>query len=86
MARTATWAGIGWACGMLLLAGFGFWSGFTQGEPSSRLPPGPNAALTSAFVFVAYFWWVAGPIGAIFGGATGCGSWLVRPRKRREPD
>jgi hypothetical protein len=81
MKRTAIWAAVGWICGLLALAGFGFWYGFAYGGPSSRLKPGLEAAMTSAIDAPIFFWWVGGPVGALFGGATGCGSWFVRPRK-----
>ena len=74
---------IGAVCGVLTLAGIGAQAGFTYGGLwvfGGHLPPGWGAAGLSAFVYTAYDWWLAGIIGAIFGGLTGLGSWLVRPR------
>ena len=82
MKRTAIGAGIGAACGVLALAATGAVAGHTQGgEAFARIsiPPGVYAACLGAFVYTAYFWWLAGTMGAIIGGLAGLGSWLVRP-------
>jgi hypothetical protein len=74
---------IGAVCGVLTLAGIGAQAGFTYGGLwvfGRKLPPGWGAAGLGAFVYTAYYWWLAGIIGAIFGGLTGLGSWSVRPR------
>jgi hypothetical protein len=83
MHRALIGACIGVAFGMIALAGFGVWWGFTHGVESRQpnLPPGWEAAWTSAFVFTAYFWWLAGGIGAVIGGLAGFGSWVVRSRR-----
>ena len=80
MNRTLIGAAIGIAVGILLLAGAGAWFGFQEGVVTSNTPPGIEAALVQAFVFVAYFWWLAAAIGGTIGGLAGFGSWLVRPR------
>jgi hypothetical protein len=82
MQRTAIWASIGWAVGFFSLAALGFWVGFWHGGPSARLLPGLEAAFTYDFYCAVYFGWPLGTVGAMFGAATGCGNWLVRPRKR----
>ena len=62
MKRTAIGAGIGAVCGMLALAAAGAAAGYIYGGeavgPPSR-PPGLSAALAAAFVYTAYFWWLA---------------------------
>lgn len=73
----------GLVCGILALAGFGAWAGYSHGGEwvlRAGLPPGWEAAGTGAFVYTAYFWWLAGMLGAIVGGLAGLGSWLVRPK------
>jgi hypothetical protein len=83
MRRTLVGAGIGAVCGVLALAGFGAWAGYTHGGEwvlRARLPPGWEAAATGAFVYTAYYWWLAGAVGGVIGGLAGLGSWLVRPR------
>ncbi len=81
MERTVTWAGIGFAFGVLLLAGFGAWWGIAHGGFTGRDAPTWQSAAKNALGFVVYYWWLFGGIGGIFGGATGLGSWIVRPRK-----
>jgi hypothetical protein len=69
----------------LLVAGFGAWAGLAHGgEWVGRvgLPPGWTAAALGAFVYTAYYWWLAGAAGGFIGGVAGLGSWLVRPRPR----
>ena len=82
MKRIAIGAGVGAAFGVLALAATGAVAGYTQGgEAFARIsiPPGVYAACLGAFVYTAYFWWLAGTIGAIIGGLAVLGSWLVRP-------
>jgi hypothetical protein len=83
MKRSLIGASIGAIIGMLALAATGAIAGYVYGGeavgPPSR-PPGLAAALVGAFVYSAYFWWLAGAIGAFIGGVAGLGSWLVRPR------
>jgi len=85
MNRTMIGAGIGTVCGVLLLAGLGAWQGYTDGI-GRRLPPGWEAAVTDAFVYTAYFWWLAVGVGGFIGGCAGLGSWLVRPRQPKVLD
>jgi hypothetical protein len=82
MTRTLIGGAFGCAVAVLLVAGLGAWDGYHNGLPTSRLPPGPSAALTDAFVCVAYFWPVPAACGAAIGAVAGLGSWLVRPRRR----
>jgi hypothetical protein len=83
MRRALIGAGVGMVCGVLALAGFGAWAGYTHGGewigPVGR-PPGWEAAGMGAVVSTAYFWWLAGTVGGTIGGLAGMGSWLVRPR------
>ena len=82
MKRTVIGAGVGAVCGVLALAATGAVAGYTRGgEGSARIsiPPGVYAACLGAFVYTAYFWWLAGTVGAIIGGLAGLGSWVVRP-------
>ena len=79
MKRASIGAGVGMVCGVLTLAGFGAWVGFGQGV-GTRIPPGWEGAGMGAFIFTAYYWWLAGTIGGVIGGLAGVGSWLVRPR------
>jgi hypothetical protein len=84
MRRTLIGACVGAVCGVLALAAAGAVAGYTQGgEAAARIsvPPGPYAAVLAACVWTAYFWWLAGPVGAIIGGTAALGSWLVRPRR-----
>src|SRR5260370_17896415 len=75
---------IGAVCGVLALAAAGAVAGYTYGGeavgPPAR-PPGPSAAWIGAFVYTAYFWWLAGAVGGVIGGLAGLGSWLVWPRR-----
>jgi hypothetical protein len=84
MNRLLIGACIGAIVGVFALAALGAAAGFLYGGeavgPSSR-PPGPSAALAGAFVYTAYFWWLAGAVGGFIGGIAGLGSWLVRPRE-----
>ena len=83
MRRALIGACVGVACGVLALAGFGAWAGYMHGGewvgPPGR-PPGWVAAGTGAFVYAAYYWWLAGAVGGVIGGLAGLGSWLARPR------
>jgi len=86
MHRAAIGAGIGAAVGVMALAAAGAVAGYTQGgEAFARIhiPPGVYAACLGAFVYTAYFWWLAATTGAIIGGLAGLGSWLVRPASTR---
>ena len=77
MTRAFVWACIGWLLGVLALGFYGAWYGYANGWDTRRLPPGAEAACLGAFIFTAYFWWLAGSLGAVFGGLTGLGSALV---------
>jgi hypothetical protein len=77
MRRAMIGAGVGAACGVLVLAMAGAWAGYTTGV-GGRLPPGWDAALTEAFVYTAYFWWLTATVGGVIGGLAGLGSWFVR--------
>ena len=79
MQRTLIGAGVGMVCGELALAGLGAWMGYALGS-GARFPPGWEAAGMGAFLYAAYFWWLAIPVGGIIGGLAGGGSWLVRPK------
>lgn len=76
---------IGAAFGILVLAGFGAWAGYTHGTGWTGRPALPplDAAFIWAFCFAAYFWWLAVPVGGIIGGLAGLGSRLVQPRLPR---
>jgi hypothetical protein len=82
MKRTLVGVCVGGVCGVLALAGFGAWGGYTHGHEwvAGPAPPPEEAALRWAFVFVAYYWWFAVVVGGVIGGLAGLGSWLVRPR------
>jgi hypothetical protein len=74
---------IGAACGVLALAAFGAYEGYLYGGEATARPnlePGLYASLLGAFVYTAYFWWLAGAVGGFIGGVAAFGSWLVRPR------
>jgi hypothetical protein len=83
--RTLIGAGAGAVCGVLALAGFGSWDGYWHGAEWAAGPTpstGWRAALHFAFVFTAYYWWLAAAVGGFIGGMAGLGSWAVRPRQR----
>jgi hypothetical protein len=82
MRRVLVGVCVGAVCGVLALAGFGAWGGYTHGHEWVAAPaPLPEEdAVRWAFVFVAYAWWLAGGVGGVIGGLAGLGSWLVRPR------
>jgi hypothetical protein len=83
MTRTLIGAGVGALCGVLALAAAGAVAGYTQGgEAAARISvaPGLYAALLAAFVWTAYFWWLAAAVGGTIGGLAAFGSWLARPR------
>jgi hypothetical protein len=83
MIRTLIGAGVGAACGVLALAAAGAVAGYTQGGAAigrPAQPPGLAGTLLGAFVWTAYFWWLAGAVGGAIGGLAALGSWLVRPR------
>ena len=83
MRRAALGAAIGAAIGILALAAAGAWAGYTDSAGLGRpgVTPGPRAAAIGAFVFTAYYWWLAGAVGGLIGGLAAFGSWLVRPRR-----
>jgi len=81
MRRAMIGAGVGATCGVFVLAVFGAWAGYTSGL-GTRLPPGWEAAMTEAFVYTAYFWWLVATVGGVIGGLAGLGSWLVRRNRR----
>jgi hypothetical protein len=88
MRRALIGAIVGTACGVLALAVWGAWGGYTHGgEWVARpaIPPGWEAAAMGAFVFTAYYWWLFGAVGAVIGGLAGLGSWVVRPRPAIDP-
>jgi hypothetical protein len=83
MNRTLIGAGVGIACAMALLIGYGAWGGHYHGDEwfaASRNLTRWEAASTGALYMAAYFWWAAVPLGEVIGGLAGLGSWLVRPR------
>ena len=83
MTRTRIGAGIGIACAMLLLVGYGAWGGYYHGDEwfaAYRNLTRWEAAATGALFVGAYFWWAAVPVGGVIGGLAGFGCWLVRPR------
>ena len=82
--RTFIGACVGYVCGLLVLAGFGTWAGFTLGGPGigrPRVAPGWEAAFMGGLFCIVYGWWLALTIGGVIGGAAGLGSWLARPRR-----
>jgi hypothetical protein len=86
MNRALIGAGIGAACGVLALAGFGAWAGYVHGGEwvAAPAPPPWQAAVRGAFVFTAYYWWLAAAVGVTIGGLAGLGSDLVRPKSRAD--
>ena len=81
--------GVVCSLGVLALGACGAWYGYTSGMDTRRLPPGPEAAWLWAVVFAAYYWWLAGGLGAVFGGLTGLGSalagrWVEHRRASRQ--
>jgi ABC-type antimicrobial peptide transport system permease subunit len=83
MNRTLIGYFLGAGYGLLLLAALGVVAGLTEGGAAVARPhiePGPYAALLGAFVYTAYFGWLAGLVGGLIGALAGLGSWLVRPR------
>jgi hypothetical protein len=81
--KTVVGAWLGAVSGVLALAAAGAAAGYTEGgEAAARhgIAPGLYAALLAAFVWTAYFWWLAAGVGAAIGGLAAFGSWLVRPR------
>jgi hypothetical protein len=75
----------GVAAGLTLIAGYGFYFGFQNGNGlggTAAVPAGWGAAFGGAFVALAYFWWLSFITGLI-GGAAALGSWFVRPTKAR---
>ncbi len=81
MKRILIGAGVGVACAMTLLIGYGAWGGYYHGDEwfaASRNLSKWESAGTGAFVMGAYFWWAAVPVGGLIGGLAGVGSWLVR--------
>jgi hypothetical protein len=84
MLRTLIGTGVGMAIGILVLAGAGAWAGFTHSDwVRPGLQPGWEAAAIGAFVYTAYFWWLAAAVGGGIGGLAALGSWLVRPRRAK---
>ena len=74
---------------LVLFAGYWPWlvsvpgQAFTHGGEwvgRTGLPPGWSAAVTGAFVYTAYYWWLTGTVGGVIGALAALGSWLVRPR------
>ena len=82
MRRVLIAAAIGVACGVLGLAGLGAWAGYAHGGEwvAGPAPPPEQSAVTWAFVFTAYYWWLAAALGGAIGGLAGLGSALVRPK------
>lgn len=84
MRRTAIGAAVGAVCGVLTLAIGGAWGGYWHGNEwaAGPAPTGGRAAVHWAFVFTAYYWWLAAAVGGFIGGLAGLGSWAARPRAR----
>jgi hypothetical protein len=82
MRRAIVGACIGAVCGVLVLAGFGAWGGYMHGAEwvAAPAPPPAESAVRWAFVFTAYYWWLAGAFGGMIGGLAGLGSWLLRAK------
>ena len=81
MRRALIGAVVGVACGIVTLAGLGAWAGFTHVKwvTPEELAWGWEATGFGVFVYIAYYWWLAGAVGGVIGGLAGLGSWLVRP-------
>jgi ABC-type antimicrobial peptide transport system permease subunit len=86
MRRALIGAGIGAVVGLLALAAFGAWAGYAHGREwvAGPAPPPEQSAFTWAFIFTAYYWWLAGAVGGLIGGLAGLGSSLVRPKPPAE--
>ena len=84
MQRALVGCCVGGICGVIALAVYGAWGGYTHADEWYPAPaPAPwDAAVRSAFAAVAYFWWAAFTVGGVIGGLAGLGSWVVRPRRR----
>jgi hypothetical protein len=81
MNRIGVGAGVGAAAGLALLAVAGGVYGYAEGVPTARVPPGPGAAVRSAFIATVWFGWLAVPLGAAGGGLVAAALRLVaRPR------
>jgi hypothetical protein len=82
MKRVLVGVCVGWVCGVLSLAGFGAWEGYTWVHEWFAGPASTpeEDAVKWAFVFIARGWWLGGSVGGVIGGLAGLGSWLVRPR------
>ena len=83
MRRAAIGFAIGFIVGESVLAALGAWWGFVDGVTSRQpnLPPGWQAAGLWAFVALAYYAWLFGPVGGAIGALAGFGSELVRPKR-----
>jgi hypothetical protein len=83
MRRTLIGACVGAICGILALTVAGAWGGYNHADEwnAAPAPPPAKAAIWTAFVFVAYYWWLAAGVGGFIGGLAAFGSWLVRPRR-----
>ena len=80
MIRGVIGAGIGFVVGVLLIAAWGAYDGYTEGIPTRRdLSPGAEAAVLNALIYAVYFLWGGGFIGSLIGGLAGLGSWAVAP-------
>jgi hypothetical protein len=82
MRRTLIGCCVGVVGGVIALAACGAWEGYAHGHEwvAGPAPPPWQAAFRWAFVFVAYYWWLAGAVGGLIGGLAGLGSWLARPK------
>src|SRR4051812_39931427 len=75
---------IGFVVGLGLIAAFGFYWGYQNGNGlggPAAIPPGVPAAFSGAFTTLAYFWWLAAVAG-LMGGVAAFGSWFVRPKQK----